>query len=166
MLYQGVLTAILPVCFIFQSVPESFSESETNEADQAAEDESQDKDSDAGSDAFEDLQTNILIEDDEAALPYDMDYMSELESQESDSEFDGGTEGDKGARSPLFLQLTCTLRDRSSHAQPMHLVSINTLPVCLGKEEVTRCRYIIHVRPHEVAFSLNPNRKQTALKKY
>ena len=78
-----------------------------------------------------------MIEDDGTALQYDMDYLSDFESQGSDSEFDGDTEDDQGVKSPLFLQLTCTLRDRSSHAQPMHPVSINTLPVCLGKEEVT-----------------------------
>ena len=78
-----------------------------------------------------------MIEDDGTALQYDMDDLSDFESQESDSEFDGDTEDDQDLKSPLFLQLTCTLKDRSSHTQPMHPVSINTLPVCLGKKDVT-----------------------------
>ena len=123
--------------FIFQSIPESFSESETYEGEQAAEDESQDKESDTGSDAFEDVQSGILIEDDGTALQYDTDDLSDFESEGSDVEFDGETEDDQGVKSPLFLQLTCTLRDRSTHRQPMHPVSINRLPVCLGKEDVT-----------------------------
>ena len=127
-----IVTAVF-LFLLFQSIPESFSESETYEADHAAEDDSQEKDSDAGSDAFEDVQGDILIEDDGTALQYDMDDLYDFESQGSDSDFDGETEDDQGVKSPLFLQLTCTLRDRSSHGQPMHPVSINALPVCLGK---------------------------------
>ena len=77
-----------------------------------------------------------MIEDDGTALPYDSDDSPDFESEGSDVEFDGDTEDDQGVKSPLFLQLTCTLRDRSTHGQPMHPVSINTLPVCLGKEGV------------------------------
>lgn len=43
-------------------------------------------------------------------------------------------DGDQHSKSPLFLQLTCSLRGRSSHGQPMTPVSINTLPVCLGED--------------------------------
>ena len=77
-----------------------------------------------------------MIEDDGTAPQYDAHDLSDFQSQGSDSEFDGDTEDDQGMKSPLFLQLTCTLRDRSTHGQPMHPVSINTLPVCLGNEEV------------------------------
>ena len=77
-----------------------------------------------------------MIEDDGTALQYDVDDLSDYESQGSDSEFDGETEHDQDVKSPLFLQLTCTLRDRTSHGQPMHPVSINALPVCLGKEKL------------------------------
>ncbi|KAJ7386496.1 hypothetical protein OS493_008630 [Desmophyllum pertusum] len=117
-----------------KSVPESFSESETYEAEQAAEDEAQDKDSDVGSDAaFDDVDTGILIEDFGSVPQYEMDDLSDFESQGSDSEFERDTEDDQDIKSPLFLQLTCSLRDRSSHGQPMTPVSINTLPVCLGE---------------------------------
>ena len=120
---------------LFQSVPESFSESETYEAEQAAEDEAQDKDSDVGSDAaFDDVDTGILIEDFGSVPQYEKDDLSDFESQGSDSEFERDTEDDQDIKSPLFLQLTCSLRDRSSHGQPMTPVSINTLPVCLGKD--------------------------------
>ena len=122
--------------FSFQSVPESFSESETYEADQAAEDDTQDKDSDVGSDAFDDIDTDILMEDDGSVPQYDMDDLSDFESQGSDSEFEGDAGDDQDVKSPLFLQLTCSLRDRNSHGQPMTPVTINTLPVCLGKGKV------------------------------
>lgn len=62
-----------------------------------------------------------------------MDDVYDFESQGSDSDFEGETEDDRDVKSPLFLLMTCTLRDRNSHAQPMTPVSINTLPVCLGK---------------------------------
>ena len=74
-------------------MPESFSESETNDADQIAEDEFQDKDSDIGSDTFDDVDTGILIEDDGTGPQFnDMDDdLSDFESEGSSSEFEGDT---------------------------------------------------------------------------
>ena len=89
-----------------------------------------------GSDAFDDIDTEILIEDDGSVPQYDMDDLSDFESQGSDSESEGDAGDDQDVKSPLFLQLTCSLRDKSSHGQPMTPVTINTLPVCLGKGKV------------------------------
>lgn len=46
----------------------------------------------------------------------------------------GEAEDEEHSKSPLFLMLTCSLRDKSSHTQPMTPVSINMLPVCLGND--------------------------------
>ena len=119
-----------------QSVPESFSESETFEADQAAEDDANDKDSDVDSDdAFDDVNTGVLIEDDGDIPQYEMEDLSDFESQGSDSQSEGDPEDGQEVKSPLFLQLTCSLKNTSSHGQLMTPVSINTLPVCLGKNK-------------------------------
>ena len=48
--------------------------------------------------------------------------------------YKGEAEDEEHSKSPLFLMLTCSLRDKSSHTQPMTPVSINMLPLCLGND--------------------------------
>ena len=120
----------------FQSALESFSEFETFEADQAAEDDAMDRDSDVDSDASDDAD---IFLDDGTVQQDEIQDMSDSESQASDIEFEGDADVGQEVKSPLFLQLTCSLKDTRSHGQPMTPVAINTLPVCLGRNKMLLC---------------------------
>lgn len=104
----------------FQSAPESFS----------------DFDSDVDSDASDDAD---IFLDDGTVQQDEIQDMSDSESQASDIEFEGDADVGQEVKSPLFLQLTCSLKDTRSHGQPMTPVSINTLPVCLGRNKMPLC---------------------------
>ena len=125
----------------FQSVPESFSEFEPFEVDQVAEDDFKERDSDVDSDAFDDDDDddNIFMVDEGTVQQDEVEDMPDYESQASDSECEGDVDFVKEMKIPFFLQLTCSLKDTRSHGQPMTPVSINTLPVCLGKNKTSLC---------------------------
>ena len=101
---------------------------------QVAEDNAQDKASDAGSDVFDDAEVHAGVLIDGSVSHYELDLF-DFESQESESDYEetGDENDDEQWKSPFFLQLTCSLRDRRSHGQAMTPVSINTLPICLGE---------------------------------
>ncbi|XP_048580524.1 KICSTOR complex protein SZT2 isoform X3 [Nematostella vectensis] len=90
--------------------------------------ESQDQDGDQNFDGFvEDL---ILIQDE--VEEYDDSDDSDFDG--SDDESEEAEDDQQSLTKPLFLQLTCSLRDKSSRGGgSITPVSVKTLPVCIGE---------------------------------
>ncbi|XP_020912267.1 KICSTOR complex protein SZT2 isoform X2 [Exaiptasia diaphana] len=81
-------------------------------------------------------ETVVLIHDDEedyGPLSSDSDE-SDYGGSEGESDFGDAEDDDKSLSTPLFLQLTCSLRDRSTiGGGTMTPVPIDSLPVCIGE---------------------------------
>ena len=62
------------------------------------------------------------------------DYDSDLDESDNDNESGCSDEADGGLQpqSPLFLHLTCSLKDRTSQGTSVTAVSVKSLPLCVG----------------------------------
>ena len=113
-----------------QSAPESFRDSSDFDENKFSEYKEEQKDELSADehDVF-DEDEDIIIVGEEPFLEYDFEPLD----VESESEFADEPEEDQKSQGPLFLQLTCSLRGRNSKGTFIENVSVNTLPICLGR---------------------------------
>ena len=79
-------------------------------------------------------ETVVLIQDDNQEYPLSDDSDSDFDTSSEESDFGELEDDDKSLKTPLFLQLTCSLRDRSTiGGGSMTPVSVSSLPVCIGE---------------------------------
>lgn len=79
-------------------------------------------------------ETVVLIQDDYQDYPLSDDSDSDFGASSEESDFGELEDDDKSLNTPLFLQLTCSLRDRSTiGGGSMTPVYVSSLPVCIGK---------------------------------
>jgi hypothetical protein len=76
----------------------------------------------------------VLIQEDDQQYPLYDDSDSDFGGSSEESDFGEVEDDDKSLKTPLFLQLTCSLRDRSTiGGGSMTPVAVSSLPVCIGK---------------------------------